>query len=49
MHIVSPQSLPIYNKDGTLNQASYITEVTNLMGQYGGHSEQATFHVTGIC
>src|SRR5882672_10718538 len=43
-----PQAIPVYNVDGTLNDAGYITEVINLMVQYGDHSEQATFHFTGI-
>jgi len=34
--------------DGTPNNVDYITEVVNIMVQYRGHSEQATFHVTGI-
>jgi len=43
-----PSSIPVYNVDGTLNDAGYITKVLNLLVQYGDHSEQATFHVTGI-
>ena len=43
-----PRATPIYNVDKTLNEASYITEVVDLIVQYKGHSEQATFHATGI-
>src|SRR5882672_8443464 len=43
-----PRAIPVYNVDGTLNNAGYITEVVNLMVHYGDHSEQATFHVMGI-
>jgi len=43
-----PRAIPIYNIDGTLNEAGYITEVVDLIVQYKGHSERATFHVTGI-
>src|SRR5882672_2828180 len=30
-----PQAIPVYNVDGTLNDAGYITEVVNLMVHYG--------------
>src|SRR5882672_11087149 len=43
-----PQAIPVYNVDGTLNDAGYITKVVNLMVQYRDHSERATFHVMGI-
>ena len=43
-----PQAIPIYNVDGTLNESGYITEVVDLIIQYKGHSERATFHITGI-
>jgi len=43
-----PRAISIYNVGGNLNKASYITEVVDLIVQYGGHSEQATFHVTSI-
>src|SRR5882672_5650599 len=43
-----PQAIPVYNVDGTLNDAGYLTEVVDLMVQYRDHLEQATFHVTGI-
>src|SRR5882724_13214961 len=34
-----PRAIPVYNVDGTLNDAGYITEVIDLMVQYGDHSE----------
>src|SRR5467141_2360613 len=43
-----PRAIPVYNVDGTLNDAGYITEVVDLMVHHGDHSERATFHVTGI-
>src|SRR5882672_1475034 len=43
-----PRAIPVYNVDGTLNDAGYITEVIDLMVHHGDHSERATFHVMGI-
>src|SRR5467141_3246635 len=43
-----PRAIPVYNINGTLNDAGYITEVIDLMVQYGDHLEQATFHIMGI-
>src|SRR5882724_7977249 len=34
-----PRTIPVYNVDGTLNDAGYITKVVDLMVQYGDHSE----------
>src|SRR5882672_6734662 len=34
-----PRAIPVYNVDGTLNDAGYITEVVDLMVHYGDHSE----------
>src|SRR5882724_10512104 len=34
-----PRAIPVYNVDGTLNDAGYITEVVDLIVQYGDHSE----------
>jgi len=45
---MSPSTIPVYNVDGTLNDAGYITEVVDLIVQYGDHSEQSTFDVMGI-
>src|SRR5882724_7021787 len=43
-----PRAIPVYNVDGTLNDAGYITKVVDLIVQYGDHSERSTFHVMGI-
>src|SRR5882724_6480942 len=43
-----PRAILVYNVDGTLNKAGYITEVINLIVQYGDLSERATFHVKGM-
>jgi len=43
-----PRAIPVYNIDGTPNEARHITEVIDLMVQYKDHSEQATFHITSI-
>src|SRR5467141_3168918 len=43
-----PRAIPVYNVDGTLNDAGYITEVIDLMVHHRDHSERATFHVMGI-
>ena len=42
-----PRAIPVYNVDGTLNDAGYI-EVVDLMVHHRDHSERATFHVMGI-
>ena len=42
------QPIPVYNVDGTLNEAGSITEVVNLILRYKGHSERTTFAVSGI-
>ena len=34
-----PQAIPVYNVDRTLNKAGYITEVVDLIAQYGDHLE----------
>jgi len=43
-----PRVIPVYNVDGTPNEAGHITEVVDLIVQYKDHSEQATFHITSI-
>src|SRR5882724_10657497 len=43
-----PRAIPVYNVDGTPNEAGHITEVVDLIVQYKDHSKWATFHVTGI-
>jgi Retroviral aspartyl protease len=40
--------IPIYNVDGTLNEAGSITEVVEMMLQYCDHSEKMLFAVTGL-
>jgi Retroviral aspartyl protease len=40
--------IPIYNVDGTLNEAGSITEVVEMMLQYCDHSEKMIFAVTGL-
>jgi len=42
------RAIPLYNGEGTLNEAGYITKVVDLIFQYEGHSEKANFHVMGI-
>ena len=32
-----PRAIHVYNVDGTLNKAGYITEVIDLIVQYGDH------------
>src|SRR5882724_5929449 len=43
-----PRAIPVYNVDGTPNEAGHITEVIDLIVQYKDHSERATFHIMGI-
>ena len=40
--------LPVYNVDGTLNEAGSITEVVSLILHYKNHSERTTFAVCGL-
>jgi hypothetical protein len=40
--------IPVRNVDGTLNEASPITEVVDIILNYKGHSERAIFAVTAI-
>jgi len=40
--------IPVYNVDGTLNEAGSITEVVDLILRYQNHSEQTLFTVTGL-
>jgi Retroviral aspartyl protease len=40
--------IPIYNVDGTLNEAGSITEVVKMMLQYRDHSEKTLFAVTSL-
>jgi len=43
-----PRANPVYNIDGTPNEARHITKVIDLMVQYKDHSKWAMFHVTSI-
>jgi len=40
--------IPVYNVDGTLNEAGSITEVVDLILRYQNHSEWTLFAVTGL-
>ena len=42
------QPIPVYNVDGTLNEAGSIMEVVNLILHYDNHSERTTFTVCGL-
>ena len=42
------QPIPVYNVDGTLNEAGSITEVVSLILHYNNHSERMTFCVTNL-
>ena len=43
-----PRVIPVYNIDGTPNEAGHITEVVNLIVQYKDHSKWVTSHVISI-
>jgi hypothetical protein len=40
--------IPVFNVDGTANEAGSISEVVELIIQYDGHSERALFLVTSL-
>jgi len=40
--------IPVYNVDGTLNEAGSITEVVDLILRYWNHLEWTLFAVTGL-
>jgi len=42
------EPIPVYNVDGTLNEAGSITEVVYLILRYRNHSEWTLFAVTGL-
>jgi len=42
------EPIPVYNVDGTLNEAGSITEVVDLILRYRNHSERTLFTVTGL-
>ena len=41
------QPIPVYNVDGTANEAGLIMEVVNLILHYKNHSKRTTFAVRG--
>ena len=42
------QQIPVYNVDGTPNEAGSITEVVSLILHHKNHSEQTTFCITNL-
>jgi hypothetical protein len=42
------QPVPVFNVDGTANEASSILEVVELIIRYDRHSEHALFSVTSL-
>ena len=40
--------IPVYNVDGTLNEAGSVTHVAEVVVRYKGHSERAQFAVTRL-
>jgi hypothetical protein len=40
--------IPVYNMDGSPNEAGSISEVVEVVLQYHNHSERATFAVTSL-
>ena len=42
------QPIPIYNVDGTPNEAGSITEVVNLILQYKNHLKRTTFAISSL-
>ena len=42
------QPIPVYNVDGSLNEASSITKVADMVMTYKGHSEQILLAVTWL-
>src|SRR3979490_179666 len=43
-----PHAIPVYNIDGTPNEACSIKEEVDLICTYGDHTEQATFSATSL-
>ncbi|KAI9573413.1 hypothetical protein HD554DRAFT_1981669, partial [Boletus coccyginus] len=43
-----PQSIPVYNADGTLNKVGAITHYVTLCMTIGTHLERITFGVTDL-
>ena len=42
------RAVPVYNVDGTPNEAGSISEVAEMVVTYKGHSERVQFAVTGL-
>src|SRR3981189_2765052 len=40
--------IPVYNVDGTANEAGAITEITDVILRYKGHAERTQFAVTSL-
>src|SRR3979490_2479193 len=43
-----PRAIPVYNIDGTPNEAGSIKEEVDLICTYGNHTEHATFSITSL-
>src|SRR3979490_395784 len=43
-----PRAIPVYNIDGTPNEAGSIKEEVYLICTYGNHTERATFSITSL-
>jgi hypothetical protein len=43
-----PRAIPVFNIDGTPNEASAIKEEVDLICTFGEHTEQATFSLTSL-
>ena len=43
-----PHAIPVYNLDGTANEAGSIKEEVDLICTFGNHTEHATFSVTSL-
>jgi hypothetical protein len=41
--------IPVYNVDGTANEAGMIVKITDMILRYDGHSERTQFAVTCLC
>jgi predicted aspartyl protease len=42
------QPIPVYNVDGSPNEAGFIRDVADVVLRYKGHSERAQFAVTRL-
>ena len=41
-------AIPVFNVDGTCNEAGSITEIIDTILQYNGHTERMSFTVTNL-